>query len=87
MVTERNGSSRKYVFNATKIKRVPNADAVIIHTRQNMDRYVKPMKLANEREINGLKAGDQLKHLVMINTVNMVQQKIIQNFGNLMVDI
>ena len=52
-----------------------------------MDRYVKPMKLANEREINGLKAGDPIKHLVMINTVNMVQQKIIQNFGNLMVDI
>lgn len=61
MVTERNGSSRKYVFNATKIKRIPNADAVMIHTRQNMDRYVKPMKLASENTINNLKAGDPIK--------------------------
>lgn len=61
MVTERNGSSHKYTFNANKIERIPGADAVMIHTRQDMGRYVKPFKLASTKTINGLKLGTQLK--------------------------
>lgn len=61
MVTERNGSKHKYTFNASSIKRVPGADAVIIHTRQDMSRYVKPLKLASQKTINGLHKGDRFK--------------------------
>ena len=61
MVTERYGSSHKYTFNATSIKRVPNADAVVVHTRQDMSKYVTPLKLASESSINKLRTNDPLK--------------------------
>jgi len=61
MVTERNGAHHKYTFNASSIQRVPHADAVMVHTRQDMSRYVKPLKLASSKTINHLRTGDIFK--------------------------
>jgi len=61
LVTERNGDDKKYTFNAKSIKQVPGADAVVIHTRQNMGRLVEPLKLASEKNINDTKFGETIK--------------------------
>lgn len=61
IVTGRNGSTKKYTFKSTQIKRVPNADAVIVHTKEDMSRYLKPLKLASTSTINKLKTGSKIK--------------------------
>lgn len=61
IVTERNGKAKKYTFNAKKIEKVPGADMVLVHTHQDMSKHVKPLKLASEKEINGLKLGSNFK--------------------------
>lgn len=61
LVTERNGKAKQHTFNAQKIEKVPHADMVLVHTKQNMGKHIQPLKLASEKQINHLKLGDDFK--------------------------
>lgn len=61
IVTERNGKSKKYTFNAKKITKAPGADIVVVHTYQDMSRLVKPLKLASTKEVKAIKKGTNIK--------------------------
>ena len=56
----RDGSRMPYVFQATEVIKVPQYDIAVVHTKQNMSKYVKPVKIATDSEIKQLKFNSPL---------------------------
>lgn len=59
----RDGKRKAKRFDVTKIDKVPYADVAIVHTKQDMSKYAKPLKLASDWRINHLKQGQTLYSL------------------------
>mgnify|MGYP002715549197 FL=1 len=59
----RDGSRMPYVFQATEVIKVPQYDIAVVHTKQNMSKYVKPVKIATDSEIKQLKFNSPLYSL------------------------
>lgn len=59
----RNGQSLPYIFHASEVIRVPQYDIAIVHTKENMAKYVKPVRIATDAEINQLKFNTPLYSL------------------------
>ncbi|MCE4957535.1 S1 family peptidase [Macrococcoides caseolyticum] len=56
----RNGDDIPYSFKITKVVKVPYADLALLHTNVKLTNYAKPLKLATDRQIDGLKRGQRL---------------------------
>ena len=46
----RNGKSIPYTFHANEVIKVPQYDIAIVHTKENMSKYAKPMRIATDSE-------------------------------------
>lgn len=59
----RNGKSIPYTFHANEVIKVPQYDIAIVHTKENMSKYAKPMRIATDSEIKKLKFNTPLYSL------------------------
>ncbi|UDI77130.1 trypsin-like peptidase domain-containing protein [Staphylococcus taiwanensis] len=59
----RNGKSMPYAFHASEVIKVPQYDIAIVHTKENMSKYAKPVRIATNSEINKLKFNTPLYSL------------------------
>lgn len=59
----RDGKHKAKRFDVTKVDKVPYADVAIVHTKQDMSKYAKPLKFASEWRIDHLKQGQNLYSL------------------------
>ncbi|AVP36125.1 trypsin-like serine peptidase [Staphylococcus felis] len=56
----RNGSNIPYVFNIKDIKMIKGVDVAIVHTKEKLTDKVKPLEIANEKDINDMKFKDRI---------------------------
>lgn len=59
----RNGKSIPYTFHASEVIKVPQYDIAIVHTKENMSKYAKPIRIATDSEIKKLKFNTPLYSL------------------------
>ncbi len=59
----RNGKSIPYAFHASEVIKVPQYDIAIVHTKENMSKYAKPIRIATDSEIKKLKFNTPLYSL------------------------
>ncbi|EHJ09164.1 trypsin-like serine peptidase [Staphylococcus simiae] len=59
----RDGKNIPYHFHATKVIKVPQHDIAIVYTKENLAKYVQPLKLASDSQISHLKFNDRLYSL------------------------
>ena len=59
----RDGKSIPYHFHASKVIKVPQSDIAVVHTKENMGKYVKPIRIATDKEIKSLKFNSTLYSL------------------------
>ena len=62
----RNGKSIPYTFHANEVIKVPQYDIAIVHTKENMSKYAKPMRIATDSEIKKLKFNTPLYSLSQV---------------------
>lgn len=59
----RDGNRIPYSFQASEVIKVPQYDIAIVHTKENMAKYVKPVRIATDAEINKLNFNTPLYSL------------------------
>lgn len=59
----RDGKHIPYKFHASNVKKLPHYDIAIVHTKEKMSKYAKPIRIASDKEINSLKFNTPLYSL------------------------
>ncbi|MBX8994500.1 MULTISPECIES: serine protease [Staphylococcus] len=59
----RDGNKRPYKFHANRISKVAGQDIAVVNTKEDMSKAAQPLKLATQKQIQGLKYKDRLYSL------------------------
>ena len=76
----RNGKSIPYTFHANEVIKVPQYDIAIVHTKENMSKYAKPMRIATDSEIKKLKFNTPLYSLGYSKLMVTIRNHTLVNF-------